>query len=343
MKAVGSSLRALVVLAICGAAFAVPASAQAPLNQYVVSDASQKALVDAGIDRRETGAVPGRPGATVIVATPAQADQLRGRGAPVKPLTGVSKARTRGSSRARKLVQPSHGYDVFRPWSLKPAACPGTCSTPFQPLKNWYHGLAVKYPDIIKEKIIGRSVTGQPIPAYKITKDARRVTDGTRPAVLYDSTQHAREWIATEVERRLFRYFVRHRNDSDVKSLLRSTELWFVPVVNPDGYDYTFTSPTSRLWRKNLRDNDGDGQVTTADGVDPNRNFPEKWNWDLEGASDDPSDETYHGTGPASEPEVQAMTDFEARLHPTFQIDYHSFGPLILYPEGWQVETPSTD
>ncbi|MEA2450947.1 MAG: hypothetical protein QOG63_2879 [Thermoleophilaceae bacterium] len=344
MKAVGSSLRALLVVAICGGALAVPASAQAPLNQYVVTHASPKALSDAGIDRTDTGSVPGSPGSSVVVATPAQAEQLRGRGATVTPLSGVSQARApRKAGRVHRLAPTAHGYDVFRPWSLRPGACPTTCSTPLQPLKSWYHGLAVKYPGIIKEKIIGHSVTGQPIPAYKITANARRVTDGARPAVLYDSTQHAREWIATEVERRLFRYFVRHRKNADVKHLLRTTELWFVPVVNPDGYDYTFTSPTSRLWRKNLRDNDGDGQITTADGVDPNRNFPEKWNWDLEGSSDDPADETYHGTGPASEPEVQAMSNFEARLHPAFQLDYHSFARLILYPEGWQVETPATD
>ena len=65
-------------------------------------------------------------------------------------------------------------------------------------------------------------------------------------------------------------------------------------------------SKATRLWRKNLRDVNGDGVITTADGVDPNRNWPEKWNYDLEGASDDPTTETYHGSGPASEPEVSA-------------------------------------
>ena len=50
-----------------------------------------------------------------------------------------------------------------------------------------------------------------------------------------------------------------------------------------------------RLWRKNLRDNNGDGQITVGDGVDPNRNFDEHWGYDNEGSSPDPADETYRG------------------------------------------------
>ena len=58
-------------------------------------------------------------------------------------------------------------------------------------------------------------------------------------------------------------------------------------VANPDGYDFTFT-PGNRLWRKNLRDNNGDGQITIGDGVDPNRNYPTYWGYDNEGSSDEP-------------------------------------------------------
>jgi hypothetical protein len=343
MKVAGSLSRALALAAVMAlAAVAQASAATPPQNQYLVTNVSPKALAEGGYDRTEAG-LPGHPGTWLVVATPAQVNALRAKGANVRALAGVSRGRSKAPGRARALAAPAHGYNVFRPWSLQPAPCPDTCTTPNIPLKEWYHGMAVKYPGLVKEKVIGRSLLGQQIMAYKVTVDARRQPDGSRRAVLYDSTQHAREWIATEVERRLFAYVLAHRKDPQLAGLLKTRELWFVPVVNPDGYDYTFTSPETRLWRKNLRDNDQDGQITEVDGVDTNRNFPYKWNWDLEGAADDPSDDTFHGAGPASEPEVQAIRSLEAKIHPRFVLDYHSFARLILYPEGWQVETPATD
>ena len=114
---------------------------------------------------------------------------------------------------------------------------------------------------------------------------------------------------------------------------MNTRELWFMPVSNPDGYDFTFT-PGNRLWRKNLRDNNGDGQITIGDGVDPNRNFATQWNYDKEGSSDDPASDTYRGPSPGSEPETKAMDGLQRRIGFEFQVNYHSFGPLILYPLG---------
>ena len=67
-------------------------------------------------------------------------------------------------------------------------------------------------------------------------------------------------------------------------------------LANPDGYQYTFDH--ERLWRKNLRDNNGDGQIAAGDGVDPNRNFDEHWDYDNEGSSTNPSSDTYRGPAP---------------------------------------------
>jgi hypothetical protein len=72
-------------------------------------------------------------------------------------------------------------------------------------------------------------------------------------------------------------------SDPQVTHLLDTTEVWVVPVANPDGYQYTFT--TERLWRKNLRDNNGDGQIQIGDGVDLNRNFDSHWGYENEGSA----------------------------------------------------------
>ena len=340
--------RAAVAAAGLAAMAATPAAAAGskqsePLNQYVVSGRiNPEDLARAGYDLTE-GGLPGHKSGWVIAATATQADSLEAKGATVRPL---GRERTAAIVAADPLTPPTHGYNVFRPWSLTPAPCPQTCATPNIPLKQWYADLAAHNTDVVKAYIIGKSVLGQDIVAYKVTKNARKEKDGSRPAVVYNATQHAREWISAEVERRLFKYVVDNKDQTSgnkVKDLLAKNELWFVPITNPDGYDYTFTAPATRFWRKNLQDNNSDGAITNVDGVDTNRNWPTKWNYDLEGASAEPSSETFHGSGPASEPEVKALRGLIKRIRPSFQIDYHSFAQLILYPEGWQVETPSTD
>jgi hypothetical protein len=161
--------------------------------------------------------------------------------------------------------------------------------------------------------------------------------------VLYASTQHAREWITTEMNRRLLRHYLeRYASDPAVRRVVDTTELWFVPVANPDGYDHTFTEG-NRLWRKNLRDNDGDGVITGLDGVDLNRNFPYRWGYDNEGSSPSIGSATYRGPAPASEPETRALDGLMRRVGFEFQINYHSAAELLLYGVGWQVATPSPD
>ena len=111
--------------------------------------------------------------------------------------------------------------------------------------------------------------------------------------------------------------------------------------MNPDGYQYSFD--VERLWRKNLRDNDGDGQTTNADGVDPNRNYPEHFKYDEEGSSKIQSSQTYRGPGPASERETQAIMGLSERVGFEFNVNYHSNGRWLLYPEGWQTSSPTAD
>jgi hypothetical protein len=162
---------------------------------------------------------------------------------------------------------------------------------------------------------------------------------------MFHGAQHAREWISAEVVRRDYKYFLEHATDtaSGIPAILASTETWFIPVLNPDGYEYTFQMRASRLWRKNLRDTNGNGTIASGDGIDTNRNFSEKWRYDNEGASDSTSNDTYRGPSPESEPEVSSFHALMHRIKPEFYVDYHSFAKLVLYPIGWQVESYGGD
>src|SRR5919109_196693 len=200
-------------------------------------------------------------------------------------------------------------------------------------MRDQMYAVARNNPQVAKIEKIGTTLQGREILALKLTQSAREVPDGSRPAVLYSALQHAREWIAGEVDRRLIEHFITRwrANDKQIRNLLKSTELWFVPVANPDGYQYTFLSAGTRLWRKTLRDNNGNGTTEVGDGVDPNRNWPEHFNYDAEGSSNVFSSDTYRGPFAESEPETTALKGLLDRIDFAFQVNYHSFGRWLLY------------
>ena len=262
-----------------------------------------------------------------LVLTKTERDRLRGQGVQLS----VYRDKAGHTQSERAALEAANGFTVWRSYDE-----PGG-------IRDEMYQLARDNPQLLKLEVLGKTYQGREYIALKLTQGAREVPDGSRPAVLYAATHHAREWISTEVDRRLLHWYIdRWRaNDKDIKQLLKTTELWFVLVHNPDGYQYTFDH--ERLWRKNLRDNNGDGRITNGDGVDPNRNYNEHWNYDNEGSSSLFPSETYRGPAPESEPETKAMVSLFKKVPFRFSISYHSFGPLLLYTQGWQTLTPSAD
>jgi len=212
-------------------------------------------------------------------------------------------------------------------------------------IKDQLYQIADDYPEITKLETIGYSIQGRPLLAMRLKgKKLKQKGKGhaKKGKVLYLATHHAREWVATQMAMRFIKYLTANYGSVDrVTNILGTTEVWVIPVANPDGYEHTFTH--ERLWRKNLRDNDGDGAITVLDGVDLNRNFDSHWGLDEEGSSSNWSDATYRGAAPNSEPETQAVVKFVNKKKFTFIISYHTYGNLILYPWGWQVQTASYD
>ncbi len=116
-----------------------------------------------------------------------------------------------------------------------------------------------------------------------------------------------------------------YRTDPVLTELVDTTELWLVPVANPDGYDFTFT-PGNRLWRKNLHDdNDGDGRITANDGVDLQPQLPHQVGLRRRGLVAQRKAVTDTGGPlPASEPETRAVDRLMARVGFEFLVNYHA-------------------
>ncbi len=190
----------------------------------------------------------------------------------------------------------------------------------------------VHYPDLITARdSIGETIEHRPLWAVKISRNAAVTED--EPRAFYNALIHAREPEGM-MQLIYFMWYLleRYGTDPEVTSLLDTRELWFLPVVNPDGYVYNEKQQPGGggMWRKNRRHN-GDGSY----GIDLNRNFGFGWGWDDNGSSPSPPSETYRGTAPFSEPEIQAVRDFCNGKGFAVTLNYHTYGDLLIYPWGY--------
>ncbi len=329
MRTLGTALLA----AILSLTIVAPAAAKDhpadKLDMYsaTVDAATAGRLVKAGYDIADQQMQADGTFRLSLVLSPQERARLRAEGVKTDPVRDAN-GRT---SRQRAAAQAAAGYTVWRSYDEQGG------------IHDELYDVARRFSGFVKLVVIGHSVQGREIVALKVTQGARGTKDGSRPVALFVSNQHAREWISVEVNRRLLRWVLDQRRleNPEIINLLKTTELWFVITANPDGYQFTFDQ--ERLWRKNLRDNNDDGQITGGDGVDPNRNFNEHWNYDNEGSSSLQASETYRGPSERSEPETKAAAGLIDRLKPKMLVNWHSFGPLILFPQGWQVGTPDAD
>jgi carboxypeptidase T len=182
--------------------------------------------------------------------------------------------------------------------------------------------LAERYPDLVEVRSLGRSVEGRPIRAIEIT-------NGGSLGIAIDGGHHAREWISVMVPVCIAdRLTNGYERDARIRRVVDAARFFIVPIVNPDGYHYSWT--TDRYWRKNRRG---------GHGVDLNRNY--SVGWGEAGSSDDPQSPNYRGEQPFSEPETQAVrTLFETELIAA-HVDFHSFSQVIVYPWSHQRAEPS--
>eukprot|EP00929_Paragymnodinium_shiwhaense_P066613 TRINITY_DN33424_c0_g1_i1.p1 TRINITY_DN33424_c0_g1~~TRINITY_DN33424_c0_g1_i1.p1 ORF type:complete len:503 (+),score=78.48 TRINITY_DN33424_c0_g1_i1:85-1593(+) len=227
--------------------------------------------------------------------------------------------------------------------------------------------LQASHGDYLEIKELGRSSEDRPLRALHIADRGVGTPDvDDRPVVYLQAGIHAREWIAPATLLYVAKYLLEHLSRGDahesLTQALRSYLFILVPVVNPDGY--VFTWEENRMWRK-TRSNSGT-LTGNCVGVDPNRNWDFMWRQTSEQdyAADlrDPCTNVYAGAAAFSEPEVRAVADFlmkrqlrslehavrlpdgDMQPGPGYVVaffDYHAFAQMLLPPWSHTDRLPS--
>lgn len=181
---------------------------------------------------------------------------------------------------------------------------------------------------------IGRSSEGRDIKMLRLSAPKKRYQ---KLIILIDAGMHGREWISISVILYfIYELAINPTNKRVNKMLLNYFDWFFVPILNPDGYEYTRNY--DRLWRKTRSRS---SNYYNCIGVDINRNFPNHWN--EIGSSEDPCSVEYAGVTALSEPESMALANV-MRMNEGDIVAYislHAYGQLWMYPWGYTLKPPN--
>ncbi|XP_041263285.1 carboxypeptidase B2 [Onychostruthus taczanowskii] len=190
---------------------------------------------------------------------------------------------------------------------------------------RWMEAVVKVHSDLLQKIYIGSSYEKRPLYVLKISKSKEK----SKNAIWIDCGIHAREWISPA----FCLWFIGHaihvrERDRTMTTLLEHFDFYIMPVINVDGYEYTWSHPSNRLWRKS-RSSHGNSKCI---GTDMNRNFDAHWCGP--GASHSECQEIYCGPYPESEPEVKAVARFVRDHKDTIKayITMHSYSQMILFP-----------
>ncbi|KAK3378190.1 hypothetical protein B0H63DRAFT_479165 [Podospora didyma] len=204
----------------------------------------------------------------------------------------------------------------------------------YQPLSvitSWMRYINAMFPTITEMTSIGKSYEGRDIFAMRIgsPKGDGPVTV-PRKTILVTGGLHGREWISISTVNYLLSSVVTaFDKEPMITKLLQHFDIVFIPVLNPDGYDYTWES--DRLWRKSRQQT----KMRFCRGLDIDHAFG--YEWKSTKHQTDPCSESYGGDQPfqsveASELAKWAKNETEHDVKFVGFLDLHSYSQQILFP-----------
>ncbi|CAB1440740.1 unnamed protein product [Pleuronectes platessa] len=195
-------------------------------------------------------------------------------------------------------------------------------------ISKWMTQIAQNHSEVVTIMDYGQTYEKRNISLLKIGLS----TGERKKAIWMDCGIHAREWIAPA----FCQYFVSqilqtYKTDPKMEEMMKNMDFYVTPVLNVDGYLYSWKDNNTRLWRKN-RSPGPPG--CKCDGTDLNRNFDA--NWGTVGVSSDCCSNTYCGSDRVSEPEAQAVASFVGSRKEDILcfLTIHSYSQLLLIPYG---------
>jgi len=197
-------------------------------------------------------------------------------------------------------------------------------------VRQWVAEQIAQHSDVATLITLGQTYNGEEIHGVSLGNPSN-------PVYYMHCTIHAREWITTTTCMWILDQLL--NKDIDRVKLVELYHWIIVPILNIDGYDYTYTN--DRLWRKNRQPNPG----SSCAGTDNNRNYG--FGWGGPGASTNPCAETFRGARAFSSPEAAAENDFLAPYLNIGQVvvylDIHSYGGWFLSAWGYTTSGQPVD
>ena len=208
---------------------------------------------------------------------------------------------------------------------------------PLETIDAWLDIIQQTYPDIITLEEIGHSFENR---AYKVVHFS--VPDGNvdhsqKKTIVVNGGVHSREWISVSSVLYTVYQLIQLYNENPTSKIFSHLDFLFIPISNPDGYEYTWRS--DRLWRKNR-------QLTLYPGcfgIDIDHSYDYHWIK----SSDWACGEEYSGEQPFEAYESQIWEDYLNATNNDHKIwgyiDLHSYAQEILYPYAYSCSEQPRD
>jgi extracellular matrix protein 14 len=197
----------------------------------------------------------------------------------------------------------------------------------------WYDLLVDSYPDILSIEYIGNTYEGRPMKALRLSVHSDSKADAIKTVVVTGGI-HAREWISVSTSCYILYQLLQdyEAGKPSVKRYLENLDFLFLPVMNPDGYEFSWKN--ERLWRKNKQQTFN----PRCQGIDIDHSF----DFHFTSGFESPCSDDYPG-----EAAFEALESYNwdrylnetKHSHPIYAyIDLHSYAEEVLYPYAYSCD-----